>query len=79
LKPLSKKLQTRLEEMEEAVKDDPVFLALMDEFTATLYTKGEVSVELQMKIHDHLDKRFPLINKGKRRKKKEDGPKQLNK
>jgi len=71
-------MQTRLEEMEEAVKDDPEFLALMDEFTTTLYKTGTVSDELQMKIHDHLDKRFPLIKKGKRRKKKENGPEQTN-
>lgn len=78
MKKLSKRLQTRLNEMEESLKEDSEFKLLMDEFTETLYKSGTVSEELQVKIHSHLEKRFPRIRKGKRRKKKTDELKQVN-
>ncbi len=74
---MPKKLLARLDEMEISLKDDEDFIKLMDEFTATLYTTGSVSEELQLKIHDHLEKRFPRIKKGKRRA-KPNGLKQTN-
>ncbi len=74
---MPKKLLARLDEMEDALKEDADFIKLMDEFTAVLYTSGSVPEELQLKIHDHLEKRFPRIKKGKRRA-KPNGPKQAN-
>ena len=62
-----KQIENRLKDMQIALETDEVYKQLTDEYTWYMLAKGEVPQELAKKIHDHLQMKFPVIKKTRRK------------